>query len=156
MADLKQMHMLLELEQRREDQAAGNYAQVQQQVNDEKMRLEGLSQYRLDYLTQLQQRGNQGIVSQQFGQYHAFVGKLDEGVEQLHHSVIRLQKVADQRKQQWLAQRRKKESIQHLITEQQKREATARARKEQKNLDDFSSQRFIREAKRRARKLSSP
>ena len=116
MADLKQMHMLLELEQRREDQAAGNYAQVQQQVNDEKMRLEGLSQYRLDYLTQLQQRGNQGIVSQQFGQYHAFVGKLDEGVEQLHHSVIRLQKVADQRKQQWLAQRRK-ESIQHLITE---------------------------------------
>lgn len=149
MADLKQMQMLLELEQRREDEAAGNYAQVQQQVDEQKRRLEGLSQYRLDYLRQLQQRGNQGMVSRQFGQYHAFVGKLDEGVEQLHHSLVRLQQVANQRKQQWLAQRRKKESIQHLIDEQQRREALTRARKEQKNLDDFSSQRFIREMKLR-------
>lgn len=149
MADLNQMEMLLELEQRREDEAAGNYAQVQQQINEQKNRLAGLSQYRLDYLNQLQQRGNQGIVSRQFGQYHAFVGKLDEGVEQLHHSITRLQHVANQRKQQWLAQRRKKESIQHLINEQQKREAIKRARKEQKNLDDFSSQRFIRDTKLR-------
>lgn len=154
MADIKQMNMLLELEQRREDEAAGHYANVQQQVNDEQMRLQGLSQYRLDYLNQLQQRGNTGIKSQQFGQYHAFVGKLDEGVEQLHHSVVRLQKVAEQRKQQWLAQRRKKESVKHLIKEQQKREVLARARKEQKNLDDFSSQRFIRESKLRARRSS--
>lgn len=148
MADLKQMQMLLELEQRREDELAGNFAKVQQQVNDEQQRLHGLSQYRLDYLKQLQQRGNQGIGSLQFGQYHAFVGKLDEGVEQLHHSLIRLQKVAAQRKQQWLAQRRKKESIEHLISEQKKRELLQQARKEQKNLDDFSTQRFIRNKKR--------
>ncbi|AVJ56613.1 flagellar export protein FliJ [Idiomarina sp. OT37-5b] len=152
MADLQQMAMLLELEQRREDEAAANYAQVQQQVDDQRSRLEGLSQYRLDYLQQLQQRGSSGIVSRQFGQYHAFVGKLDEGVEQLHRSLVKLQQVADQRRQQWLAQRRKKESIKHLITEQQKREEHQRARREQKNLDDFSSQRFIREMQLKARK----
>lgn len=152
MADLKQMNMLLELEQRKEDDAAASFAQVQQQVDAEKQRLAGLSQYRLDYLKQLQQRGNGGILSQQFGQYHAFVGKLDEGVEQLHHSVVKLQRVADQRKNLWLQQRRRKESIAHLISEQHKRAEREAARKEQKNLDDFSSQRFIRETQLRARK----
>ncbi|RUO75466.1 flagellar export protein FliJ [Idiomarina seosinensis] len=154
MAELRQMHMLLEMEQRKTDDAAAQFAQVQQQVNEEQQRLEGLSQYRLDYLTQLQQRGTNGIISRQFGQYHAFVGKLDEGVEQLHKSVVRLQEVANQRKQQWFEQRRKKESIEHLINEQKKREAKDVARREQKNLDDFSSQRFIRETKLRARKGS--
>ncbi|MGM0481706.1 MAG: flagellar export protein FliJ [Pseudomonadota bacterium] len=152
MAELKQMKMLLELEQRKVDEAASNFAQVQQQVDDEKQRLNGLGQYRLDYLKQLQQRASDGIVSQQFGQYHAFVGKLDEGLEQLHKSVTRLQKVAEQRRQQWLAQRRKYESIEHLVEQQEQREAAVQERREQKNLDEFSSQRFIRQARERAKK----
>ena len=106
-----------------------------------------MSKYRLDYLNQLQQRGQGGIQSMQVSQYHAFVGKLDEGVEQLHHEVVKLQQVLAQRKERWLAQRRKRESIEHLIKEKEKREQKVQARKEQKNLDDFSSQRFIRDKK---------
>ena len=111
------------------------------------MRLDGMSKYRLDYLNQLQHRGQSGIASIQVGQYHAFVGKLDEGVEQLHHDIIKLQQVLQQRKDRWLAQRRKRESIDFLIKEKRKREQVAEARKEQNNLDDFSSQRFIRARK---------
>lgn len=147
MAELKQMKMLLQLEQRKEDEAAANFAQVQQQINAEQQRLDGLSQYRLDYLKQVQQLGGNGIQSMQFGQYQAFVGKLDEGVEQLHHAIVKLQKVANQRKQAWFEQRQKKKSIQHLIEQQERREAKKVAQREQKNLDDFSTQRFIRETK---------
>ena len=43
MADLQQMAMLLELEQRREDEAAANYAQVQQQVDEQRSRLETIT-----------------------------------------------------------------------------------------------------------------
>ncbi|WP_404399893.1 flagellar export protein FliJ [Idiomarina seosinensis] len=152
MADIKQMKMLLELEQKKVDEAAAQFAQVQQQVDDEKQRLNGLAQYRLDYLKQLQQRGGDGILSQQFGQYHGFVGKLDEGLEHLHKSVTRLQQVAEQRRQQWLAQRRKYDSIEHLIEKQEQREAAVQARREQKDLDEFSSQRFIRAARQRNNK----
>lgn len=147
MAELAQLKMLLELEQRREDKAAQDFSQVQQQVQEQQMRLDGMSKYRLDYLNQLQQRGKSGIASMQVGQYHAFVGKLDEGVEQLHHDIIKLQQVLQQRKDRWLAQRRKRESIDFLIKEKRKREQIAEARKEQNNLDDFSSQRFIRARK---------
>lgn len=147
MAELAQLKMLLELEQRREDKAAQDFSQVQQQVQEQQMRLDGMSKYRLDYLNQLQHRGQSGIASMQVGQYHAFVGKLDEGVEQLHHDIIKLQQVLQQRKDRWLAQRRKRESIDFLIKEKRKREQVAEARKEQNNLDDFSSQRFIRARK---------
>ncbi|MDV6328327.1 flagellar export protein FliJ [Idiomarina sp. PL1-037] len=147
MAELAQLEMLRELEQRREDKAAQDFSQVQQQVQEQQMRLDGMSKYRLDYLNQLQHRGQSGIASMQVGQYHAFVGKLDEGVEQLHHDIIKLQQVLQQRKDRWLAQRRKRESIDFLIKEKRKREQIAEARKEQNNLDDFSSQRFIRARK---------
>lgn len=147
MTDVAQLKMLQELEQQREDKAAQDLAQVQQQMQEQQMRLDGMSKYRLDYLNQLQQRGQGGIASIQVGQYHAFVGKLDEGVEQLHHEVIKMQQVLEQRKQRWLAQRRKRESIEFLIQEREKRAQKAQARKEQKNLDDFSSQRFIRARK---------
>ena len=145
MAELSQLKMLLDLEQQREDKTAKDFAEVQQQVQDNQMRLDGMSKYRLDYLNQLQQRGQGGIQSMQVSQYHAFVGKLDEGVEQLHHEVVKLQQVLAQRKERWLAQRRKRESIEHLIKEKEKRAQKVQARKEQKNLDDFSSQRFIRD-----------
>lgn len=147
MTDLTQLKMLLELEQRREDKAVQDFSQVQQQVQEQQARLDGMSKYRLDYLNQLQQRGQSGIASIQVGQYHAFVGKLDEGVEQLHHDIIKLQQVLQQRKERWLAQRRKRESVGFLIKEREKREQKTQARKEQKNLDDFSSQRFIRDRK---------
>ncbi|WP_417442243.1 flagellar export protein FliJ [Idiomarina sp.] len=147
MAELAQLEMLLELEQRREDKAAQDFSQVQQQVQEQQMRLDGMSKYRLDYLNQLQHRGQSGIASMQVGQYHAFVGKLDEGVEQLHHDIIKLQQVLQQRKDRWLAQRRKRKSVDFLIKEKRKREQVAEARKEQNNLDDFSSQRFIRARK---------
>jgi flagellar export protein FliJ len=147
MAELAQLEMLRELEQKREDKAAQDFSQVQQQVQEQQMRLDGMSKYRLDYLNQLQHRGQSGIASIQVGQYHAFVGKLDEGVEQLHHDIIKLQQVLQQRKDRWLAQRRKRESIDFLIKEKRKREQIAEARKEQNNLDDFSSQRFIRARK---------
>ncbi|WP_278361160.1 flagellar export protein FliJ, partial [Idiomarina abyssalis] len=60
---------------------------------------------------------------------------------------VKLQQVLQQRKERWLAQRRKRESVDFLIKERRKREQIAQARKEQKNLDDFSSQRFIRDRK---------
>jgi len=147
MAELTQLQMLFELEKKREDKAAQDFSEVQHQVQEQQMRLDGMSKYRLDYLNQLQHRGQSGIASMQVGQYHAFVGKLDEGVEQLHHDIMKLQQVLQQRKERWLAQRRKRESINFLIKEKRKREQIAEARKEQNNLDDFSSQRFIRARK---------
>ncbi|RUO80882.1 flagellar export protein FliJ [Idiomarina tyrosinivorans] len=147
MAEIRQLKMVEELEQRREDQAAQRFAQAQMQLQQQQQQLQGMEQYRYDYLRQLQNRGSQGIGSLNFGQYHAFVGKLDEGVEQLHGELQTLQQVVEQRRQQWLEQRRKTESIRYLIEQREKQEAQAVARKEQKNLDDFSSQRFIRNKK---------
>ncbi|MAD53736.1 MULTISPECIES: flagellar export protein FliJ [unclassified Idiomarina] len=144
MAELSQLEMLLELEQQRTDKLAQHFGQAKQQLLSEQQRLDGLVQYRLDYLNQLHARGTGGIQSIQFGQYHAFVGKLDEGVEQLHQMIQQLNQVVEQRKQQWLAQRRKAESIELLIENKKRAAERTRARKEQKNLDDFSTQRFIR------------
>ncbi|EAQ32889.1 MULTISPECIES: flagellar export protein FliJ [Idiomarina] len=149
MADISQLTMLLELEQQRTDKLAQHFGEAKQRLVSEQQRLDGLVQYRLDYLNQLQARGAGGIRSIQFGQYHAFVGKLDEGIEQMHNVLQQLNQVVEQRKQQWLAQRQKAESIELLIENKKRAAARLQARKEQKNLDDFSTQRFIRGKKQK-------
>ena len=45
MAELSQLKMLLDLEQQREDKTAKDFAEVQQQVQDSQMRLDGMSKY---------------------------------------------------------------------------------------------------------------
>ncbi|EKE80513.1 flagellar export protein FliJ [Idiomarina xiamenensis] len=144
MADMRALQMLLELEQRREDKAAAELAQVRQTLQQQQQRLQGMEQYRLQYLQQLQQRGNQGLHSHQFGQYHAFVGKLDAGVEQIHASLSKLQQVVEQRQQRWFAQRRKRQSVEHLLEQQRLRQQREAERREQKLMDEFNSNKFAR------------
>lgn len=144
MADVNALRMLMELEQRREDKLAREFAGAQQQLQLHLDKLAGLEQYRIDYLRQLQQRGSGGINSQHYGHYHAFLGKLDHGIQQLHGSLVNVRNAVEQRRQRWLFQRQKKQAVQHLIDQRAKRETVKQNRREQRELDEFASNQRVR------------
>lgn len=148
MAAANSLKMLLDLEQQREDKLAQEFATAQQQLHAQEQKLAGLEQYRIDYLHQLTDVGSQGIESLQFGQYQGFISKLDQGIQQIHSNLVSVRNAVEQRRQRWLAQRRKKEAVGHLIKQRAQREEKIANRREQNLLDEFASMQRQRQQQR--------
>lgn len=52
-----QLHMVARLEQEKEDKAGLNFQLAQNFVNEQRTKLQGLEQYRIEYFRQIQKKG---------------------------------------------------------------------------------------------------
>jgi flagellar FliJ protein len=140
----KALHLVLDMEKKKEDQAAVMLQQARQQHMLQARRLEGLENYRTEYLNNALQMGKDGLQSMRFGHYHAFVGKLDIGIEQQRDKLNRLEKVVAQRQQLWLEKQQRRKSIEHLLEKHEQSLAHKRHRQEQATADEYAMQGFMR------------
>lgn len=138
------LKMVLELEQKREDECARDFGQARSQLTMQERRLEGLTTYRMDYLQQANDKAQQGIGSASFGRYHAFVGKLDVGISQQQDNLKRMQTHVEQLRLNWLAQQKRRKAIEHLLQKRAKEAEKIRTRHEQRTSDEFAMQGFLR------------
>lgn len=147
----KSLHLVLEMEQRREEQFAMRMQQARQQCEYQRKRLQGLENYRTEYLNNAMSMGQNGLQSMRFGHYHAFIGKLDDGIGQQRVKLQRLEQVVEERKQQWLEKQQRRKAIEQLI-DQKKREALSKQqRNEQKTSDEYAMYGVLRRAKAQRR-----
>lgn len=140
----KSLQLVLELEKKREDQAAMRFQQAKQQCDMQQKRLQGLENYRIEYLNSALERGKDGLQSMRFGHYHAFVGKLDEGISQQRIKLQRLEQVVTERQQHWQDKQQRRKAVEHLIAKKQRATTARRERIEQNNADEHATQGFMR------------
>lgn len=140
----KSLTLVLDLEKRREDQAAVRLQQARQQCDMQRRRLAGLEQYRVEYLNSALERGQNGLQSMRFGHYHAFIGKLDEGIGQQRTKLQRLEQVVSDRQQQWIEKQQRRKAIEHLLEKKRQQGLLVQQRREQKNADEYATQGFMR------------
>jgi flagellar FliJ protein len=144
MATLKQLSLVAKIEKDKEDNAARQYQQAKQHLFDNQQKLNGLEQYRLDYLKLIRQKASAGLAAKALVQYQSFVGKLDKACEQQIHVINQAVLVSDQRKRQWLTQQTKAKAILTLIQKQQSKQASIAAKQEQNLFDELASQALYR------------
>lgn len=144
MSNLKQLALVADLENKKEQKCAQQYQIAQKNVTDNRLKLQGLEEYRLNYLKMLQQKGKQGVEAKDMHQHHSFVGKLDKACEQQTQFLNRASLAAEERKRQWLAQQKKRKAIQHLITTKKVDARHREDRLEQALFDEIALQKFIR------------
>ncbi len=144
------LKMVLELEQKREDDCAREFGQSRSQLTMQERRLEGLTAYRTDYLQQANDKAQQGMGSASFGRYHAFVGKLDVGITQQHENLKRMQARVEEFRLAWLAQQQRRKAIEHLLQKRADEAERVRNRQEQRTSDEFAMQGFLRRARERS------
>ncbi|MCC5854631.1 MAG: flagellar export protein FliJ [Idiomarina sp.] len=144
---LESLRMVLDLEQRREDEAAREFGRVRHQFSLQERRLSGLETYRSEYLTQANQRATVGMGSVSFGHYHAFVGKLDVGISQQREALYRLEKELEEVRQHWLHRQQRRKAIEFLLEQREQEIDKVRRRQEQRNSDEFAMQGFLRRAR---------
>ena len=141
-----QLKLVAKFEQDKEDQAAREFQTAQQFVNDHKQKLSGLEQYRIDYFTQIQEKGNEGLEAQSFNQHQGFIAKLDKACEQQRKVISNAELAAEQRREQWLAQQRKRKAVETLLQKKEQQQRIKEERIEQAQLDEFALQKFVRKA----------
>ena len=115
------------------------------QANQQK--LQGLNNFRLEYSQQLHVKGKSGLSSAGFGQYHAFIAKIEEAIRQQASTVNTAKQVVTQRKALWLKQQVKAKAVAKLIEKQNLKAAALMAKSEQKMLDEFSANQFFQRRK---------
>lgn len=141
---IAQLQMVADWERKKEQKLATDFRLAQQYVQDNKRKLTGLEQYRLDYLRQAQTKAKSGMASTTYNQHQQFIGKLDKACEQQSKIVSNALIVADQRRVQWLQQQKKRKAVELLIEKQQLQLTKRQEKQEQQMLDELATQRFIR------------
>jgi flagellar protein FliJ len=141
---LAQLQLLVKVQQEKEDKLQAQYRAALLNYQSMQQKYQGLADYRIEYVQQTQQRGQQGMESRNFNQYLNFIGKLDAALTQQQQYVQQAKTTSEQRLQQLLAMQKKRKALEILI----ERELTEQQRKadkqEQKMLDEIATQQFFR------------
>ncbi len=145
---MKQLDTLLKFEQDNEQRCADQLKIAENEYQQNISRLQGVADYRLEYMKRLSQRAEQGLDSATYSHYHAFIAKLDTASEQVEIAVKQAKALVEQSKSLWLKQRQKVKSVELLRDKRLDKMAVAAERAEQKMFDEIATQQYIRRPSR--------
>ena len=144
MADLKQLAIVLEQAGKKEQQAMQMLVEAKQQVQQMEQQLAGLMQYRIDYLTDINKQGQQGLSASNMRQLQQFVGRMDQALEQQQQKIGQAKQALTSRQTAWQEARRQVQSIEFLMEQRRQQQAAREAKQEQKLQDEFTTIQFAR------------
>ena len=145
---MKQLNTILKFEKDNEQRCADQLKIAENEYQQNITRLQGVADYRLEYMKRLSQRAEQGLDSATYSHYHAFIAKLDTASAQVEIAMNQAKALVVQSKSIWLKQRQKVKAVELLRDKRLKNLAVAADRAEQKMFDEIATQQFVRRPKR--------
>ena len=139
-----QLELVADWERDKEQKLARDFQIAQQHAAHNSQKLASLEQYKLDYLQQTVSQAELGVSGQKLIQLQLFIGKLDRACQQQSVVVQQTEQVAEQRKQLWLVQQRKRKAVEQLIEKRGRQLVALENRREQALSDELSNLRFLR------------
>ncbi|MBS3798812.1 flagellar export protein FliJ [Pseudoalteromonas sp. BDTF-M6] len=140
---MAKLSLLLKLESDKEERLRADFLSAQQHHRLQQQKLQGLTQFRGEYMSQLMNKAQAGLSSAGFSHYQNFIAKIEQAIAQQSHTVETADKVTQQRQQQWQQQRIRAEAVAKLIAKQEQQKQAVMAKAEQKMLDEFSTNQFF-------------
>jgi flagellar FliJ protein len=133
------------------EQANDNEQQAVLALNKARTELEGyyqqvqqIEQYRLDYCNQLVARGQEGLTASQYGHLNRFLTQLDETLTKQKSAEGHFKQQVDDCEEYWHNTRKQRQSYEWLIEKKAKEKAQLEAKRDQKQMDEFSTLLFAR------------
>lgn len=141
---MKQLDTLLKFEKDNEQRCADQLKVAENEYQQNITRLQGVADYRLEYMKRLSQRAEQGLDSATYSHYHAFIAKLDTASEQVEIAMRQAKALVEQSKGIWLKQQQKVKAVELLRNKRLEKIAMAAEKTEQKMFDEIATQQYIR------------
>lgn len=133
------------------EQAKDNEQQAVLALNKARTELEGyyqqvqqIEQYRLDYCNQLVARGQEGLTASEYGHLNRFLTQLDETLTKQKSAEGHFKQQVDDCEEYWHNTRKQRQSYEWLIEKKAKEKALLEAKRDQKQMDEFSNLLFAR------------
>ncbi len=145
---MKQLDTILKFEKDNEQRCADQLKIAENEYQQNISRLQGVAEYRLEYMKRLSQRAEVGLDSATYSHYHAFIAKLDIASKQVEIATQQAKALVEQSKDIWLKQRQKVKAVELLRNKRLQKIAIAADRAEQKMFDEISTQQYIRRSSR--------
>jgi flagellar FliJ protein len=141
---MKQLDTILKYEKDNEQRCADQLKIAENEYQQNISRLQGVADYRLEYMKRLSDRAQQGLDSATYSHYHAFIAKLDTASAQVEIATKQAKALVEQSKSIWLKQRQKVKAVELLRDKRLKIIAVAAERTEQKMFDEIATQQYVR------------
>ncbi|MGR4991158.1 flagellar export protein FliJ [Vibrio rotiferianus] len=142
------MDFLLEQAKEREDQAVLALNKARTELEDYYRQVEQIEKYRLDYCQQLVDRGMAGLTASQYGHLNRFLTQLDETLSKQKQVENHFKEQVTNCQDYWLNMRKERMSYEWMIEKREKEKQAAEAKREQKQMDEFSTLLYSRKPQR--------
>ncbi len=133
------LQTVLELMQRRADDATQQLARLISAEQDAKAKLDLLCQYRTEYAQRFQSSAQSGMSPLQWKNFQDFLAKLDEAIAQQQQVVHQSRNRTTAGQAHWQAQRIRLKAIDTLSTRHYRAEDARENKREQKLVDEFAA-----------------
>ncbi|NQY86554.1 MAG: flagellar export protein FliJ [Colwellia sp.] len=140
----KQLETLLKFEHSKEEMAANTLRNAENDYQQNLIRLQSVTDYRLEYMKRLSERSRVGLDSATYNHYHAFINKLDYAAEQVKVAMQQAKALVEQSKSLWLKQRQKVQAVEMLAKKRSIALTKVENKKEQAMFDEIATQQFLR------------
>ena len=136
MSPSKRLKPVQQVAANREQKAARSMGQARANLAQEEAKLAQLKQYHQEYLTRFQEASAQGMSVAQLQEYRAFLGKLDEAIEQQQKVVAASMATHSTHRDDWKQKRTRTQALGKVVERYRKEERKVADRVEQKESDE--------------------
>ena len=136
------MKPILDVAQRREQQAAHVLGKLQRDLDEQKNKLYTLSQYREEYKHRFQFQASQGMSATQLHSFQQFIQQLDQAISEQQKKIARLEEACSSSRQNWRHEKQHSQALDSVVNRFQHQEKIHNDRREQRLLDEMIATRF--------------
>lgn len=144
MANVKQLHIVLNMAQKKENELLKVFTQAQQQLQQIQQQMASLVQYKVDYLEQMKPENVQQVTVDKLIRLQGFLAQIDKSIFQQRDVIAKASLAVDARRREWGKAKQYADSIIFLIDKQHNLAAVRETKQEQKLSDEFAMMSYHR------------
>ena len=107
------------------------------QVSNYENQIRQVEEFRMNYISEMQAEGRNGLTGTKILAYQAFIEKLDNIAVKQRQELKRLEMLTEQKRQMYMTRQKERKIIEKLIEQQTQKRLKEELRREQKMLDEF-------------------
>ena len=137
MAADRALSLVKDKRQRDEEKALEDWVFCRNQVSNYENQIRQVEEFRMNYISEIQAEGRNGLTGTKILAYQAFIEKLDNIAVKQRQELKRLEMLTEQKRQLYMTRQKERKIIEKLIEQQTQKRLKEELRREQKMLDEF-------------------
>ncbi|MCI6863540.1 flagellar export protein FliJ [Anaerobiospirillum succiniciproducens] len=137
MAADRALSLVKDKRQRDEEKALEDWVFCRNQVSNYENQIRQVEEFRMNYISEMQAEGRNGLTGTKILAYQAFIEKLDNIAVKQRQELKRLEMLTEQKRQMYMTRQKERKIIEKLIEQQTQKRLKEELRREQKMLDEF-------------------